>query len=148
MVRENEKTIDFKGKQIRIRKFNVLDGCYITQKILSSFLPEAIESRLGFQRPYQPKREMSRDEFSELLINVMQYVTYNQKDPVAVEIPILNDNGSLAVTDFDFSDVFLLTIEVLLYNCLGFFTSENLEYFTKIMTEATKSVNKIIVKKD
>ena len=148
MVREKEKIINFKGKQIRIRKFNVLDGCYITQKILSSFLPEAIENGLGFQRPYTPKKEMSRDEFGELLVNVMQYATYLQKEPVAVEIPILNDNGSLAVDDFDFPDVFLLTIEVLMYNCLGFFTSENLEHFTKIMTEATQSINKILVQKN
>lgn len=146
MVRENSKLINFKGKQIRIRKFNVLDGCYIIQKILSSFLPEMIEGGLGIQRPFKPSKEMSRDEFSELLINVMQYATYLQEEPIKTEIPILNDNGSLAINDLEFSDVFLLTIEVLMYNCIGFFTQENLEYFAETMKKGTEAISKIIVK--
>jgi hypothetical protein len=146
MARESEKIINFKGKQIKIRKFNVLDGCYIIQKILSSFLPEVVESGLGFQRPYKPTREMSRDEFCELLINVMQYATYIQKEPVAVEIPILNDNGSLAVEGLEFSDVFLLTIEVLMFNLLGFFTKENLEYFSEMMKKGTEKISQIVSK--
>lgn len=144
MARENEKTINFKGKKIRIRKFNVLDGCYIIQKILSSFLPEMVESGLGFTRPFKPSKEMSRDEFNELLINVMQYATYLQEEPVKAEIPILNDNGSLGVNDLEFSDVFLLTIEVLMFNCIGFFTQENLEYFAGTMKRGTEAISKIV----
>lgn len=140
MVRENDKIINYKGKQIRIRKFTVLDGCYITQKVLSSFLPEILESQLGLNRPYKPQKEMTRDEFAELLVNVMQYTTYLQKEPIATEIPILNDNGSLAVDDLEFSDVFLLALEVLSYNIVGFFTQENIDYLSQLFQKTAKSV--------
>ena len=141
MVRESEKTINYKGKQIRILKFNVLDGCYITQKVFSSFLPEFLESQLGLQRPYQPKKEMTRDEFAELLVNVLQYAVYVQKEPVRIDIPILNDNGSLAVDCFEFSDVFLLALEVLTFNIAGFFTQENLEYFGQLLQNTAKKIS-------
>lgn len=141
MVRENEKIITFKGKQVRILKFNVLDGCYITQKVLSSFLPEILESQLGIQRPFTPQKEMSRDEFNELLVNVLQYAIYLQTEPVKVEIPILNDNGSLAVEGFEFSDIFLLALEVLTYNIVGFFTQENIEYLSQLLQNTAKKIS-------
>ncbi len=140
-MRENEKIINFKGKQIRILKFNVLDGCYITQKVLTAFLPEVLESQLGIQRPVAPQREMTRDEFAELLVNVMQYAICLQKEPVAVEIPILNDNGSLAIDDFEFSDVFLLALEVLTYNIVGFFTQENIDYLSRLFQQTAKKIS-------
>lgn len=140
MVRENEKIINFKGKQVKIRKFNVLDGCYITQKVLSSFLPEILEGQLGIQRPFQPSKEMTRDEFAELLVNVMQYAVYLQKEPIATDIAILNDNGSLAVSNFEFSDVFLLALEVLSYNIVGFFTQENIDYLSQLFQNTAKSI--------
>ena len=141
MVRESEKTINYKGKQIRILKFNVLDGCYITQKVFSSFLPEILESQLGLQRPFTPKKEMTRDEFAELLINVLQYAVYVQKEPVKVDIPILNDNGSLAVDCFEFSDVFLIALEVLTFNIIGFFTQENIEYLSQLLQNTAKKIS-------
>lgn len=141
MVRENEKTINYKGKQIRILKFNVLDGCYITQKVLSSFMPEILESQLGIQRPFTPQREMTRDEFSELLVNIMQYAIYVQSEPIKAEIPILNDNGSLAIDGLEFSDVFLLALEVLSYNVVGFFTQENIEYLNQLFTNTAKKIS-------
>ena len=140
MVRENEKTINFKGKQIRILKFNVLDGCYITQKVLSTFLPEILESQLGIQRPFTPQREMTRDEFSELLVNLMQYAVYVQKEPIKVEIPLLNDNGSLAVDGLEFSDIFILALEVLTFNIVGFFTQENIEYLSQLLQNTAKKI--------
>lgn len=143
-MRENEKIINFKGKQVRILKFNVLDGCYITQKILSTFLPEVLEGQLGIQRPFTPQREMSRDEFAELLVNIMQYAIYLQKEPVAVEIPILNDNGSLAIDDFEFSDVFLLALEVLTYNIVGFFTQANIEYLGRLFQQTAKKISEAV----
>lgn len=143
MVREKEKTINFKGKQVRILKFNVLDGCYITQKVLSSFLPEILESQLGIQRPFTPQKEMSRDEFNELLVNVLQYAVYMQTEPIKVEIPILNDNGSLAVEGFEFSDIFLLALEVLTYNIVGFFTQENIEYLSQLLQTTAKKISMV-----
>lgn len=143
MVRESEKTINYKGKQIRILKFNVLDGCYITQKVFSSFLPEILESQLGLNRPFQPQKEMTRDEFAELLVNVMQYAVYVQKEPIRVDIPILNDNGSLAVDCFEFSDVFLLALEVLTFNIVGFFTQENIEYLGTLLQNTAKKISQI-----
>lgn len=143
MVRENEKTINYKGKQIRILKFNVLDGCYITQKVLSTFLPEILESQLGIQRPFTPQREMTRDEFSELLVNIMQYAIYNQTEPIKVEIRLLNENGSLAVDGLEFSDVFILALEVLSYNILGFFTQENIEYLNQLFLNTAKKISTI-----
>ena len=143
MVRENEKTINFKGQQVRILKFNVLDGCYISQKVLSAFLPDVLESQLGIQRPFAPQREMSRDEFAELLVNVMQYAICVKKEPVPMEIPILNDNGSLAVDGFEFSDVFLLALEVLTYNIVGFFTQENIEYLSQLFQQTTKKIAEV-----
>ena len=140
MVRENDKIINYKGKQIRIRKFSVLDGCYITQKVLSSFLPEILEGQLGIQRPYKPSKEMSRDEFCELLVNTMQYASYLQKEPISTEIPILNDNGSLAVSDLEFSDVFLLCLEVLSYNIVGFFTQDNIDYLSQLFQTTAKTI--------
>ena len=144
MVRENEKTINFKGKQIRILKFNVLDGCYITQKVLSTFLPEILESQLGIQRPFTPQREMTRDEFSELLVNLMQYAVYVQKEPIKVEIPLLNDNGSLAVDGLEFSDIFLLALEVLTFNIVGFFTQENIEYLSQLLQNTAKKITNLV----
>ena len=144
MVRENEKTINYKGKQIRVLKFNVLDGCYITQKVLSSFLPEILESQLGIQRPFSPQREMTRDEFSELLVNIMQYAVYVQTEPIKVDIPILNDNGSLAVDGLEFSDVFLLALEVLTFNIIGFFTQENIEYLSRLLTSTAQKVTSLV----
>ena len=143
MVRENEKTINYKGKQIRILKFNVLDGCYITQKVLSTFLPEILESQLGIQRPFTPQREMTRDELSELLVNIMQYAIYNQTEPIKVEIRLLNENGSLAVDGLEFSDVFILALEVLSYNILGFFTQENIEYLNQLFLNTAKKISTI-----
>lgn len=143
MVRESEKTINYKDKQIRILKFNVLDGCYITQKVFSSFLPEFLEGQLGLQRPYQPKKEMTRDEFAELLVNIMQYAVYVQKEPIKVDIPILNDNGSLAVDCFEFSDVFLIALEVLTFNIVGFFTQENIEYLGNLLNSTAKKITQI-----
>lgn len=140
MVRENNKIINYKGKQVRIRKFSVLDGCYITQKVLSTFLPDVLEGQLGLNRPFKPQKEMSRDEFAEFLVNIMQYATYLQKEPVVTEIPILNDNGSLAVGDFEFSDVFLLALEVLSYNIVGFFTQENIDYLSQLFQKTAKAV--------
>ena len=144
MVRENEKTINFKGKQIRILKFNVLDGCYITQKVLSTFLPEILESQLGIQRPFTPQREMTRDEFSELLVNLMQYAVYVQKEPIKVEIPLLNDNGSLAVDGLEFSDIFILALEVLTFNIVGFFTQENIEYLSQLLQSTAKKITNLV----
>lgn len=144
MVRENDKIINYKGKQIRILKFNVLDGCYITQKVLSSFLPEILESQLGFQRPFQPQRELSRDEFGELLVNVLQYATYIQTEPVKIDIPLLNDNGSLAVSDLEFSDVFLIALEVLTFNIIGFFTQENIEYLSQLLTSTATKITTLL----
>lgn len=144
MVRENEKTINFKGKQIRILKFNVLDGCYITQKVLSTFLPEILESQLGIQRPFTPQREMTRDEFSELLVNLMQYAVYVQKEPIKVEIPLLNDNGSLAVDGLEFSDIFILALEVLTFNIVGFFTQENIEYLSQLLQNTAKKITTLV----
>lgn len=141
MVRENEKIINYKGKQVRILKFNVLDGCYIAQKVFSSFLPGVLEKQLGLQRPFNPQKEMSRDEFCEFLVNIMQYAVYVQTEPIKVDIPILNDNGSLAVNDFDFSDVFLLALEVLTYNIIGFFTQENIEYFGQLLQNTAKKIS-------
>lgn len=143
MGRENEKIINFKGKQIRILKFNVLDGCYITQKVLSSFLPELLENQLGIQRPFTPQKEMSRDEFNEILVNVLQYAVYLQTEPVKVEIPILNDNGSLAVDGLEFSDVFLLALEVLTYNIVGFFTEANIEYLSQLLQSTAKKISMV-----
>jgi hypothetical protein len=140
-MRENEKIINYKGKQVRILKFNVLDGCYITQKVFSSFLPDVLESQLGLQRPFTPQKEMSRDEFCEFLVNIMQYAVYVQTEPIKVDIPILNDNGSLAVNDFEFSDVFLLALEVLTYNIVGFFTQENIEYFSQLLQNTAKKIS-------
>lgn len=144
MVRENEKTINYKGKQIRILKFNVLDGCYITQKVLSSFLPDILESQLGLQRPFTPQKEMSRDEFCELLVNLMQYVICVQTEPIKAEIPILNDNGSLAVNELEFSDVFILALEVLTFNIVGFFTQENIEYLSQLLQNTAKKVANLV----
>lgn len=144
MVRENEKTINYKGKKIRILKFNVLDGCYITQKVLSTFLPEILESQLGIQRPFNPQREMTRDEFSELLVNVMQYAVYAQTEPVKVDIPLLNDNGTLAVDGFEFSDVFLIALEVLTFNIIGFFTQENIEYLSQLLTSTAQKITNLV----
>lgn len=144
MVRENEKIINYKGKQVKMQKFSVLDGCYITQKVLSTFLPEMLEGQLGIQRPFQPKREMTRDEFSELLVNIMQYVQYLQTEPIKTSIPILNDNGSLAVDDFEFSDVFILALEELSYNIVGFFTQENIEYLSQWFQRTAKSVINLV----
>lgn len=144
MVRENEKTINYKGKQIRILKFNVLDGCYITQKVLSAFLPEILESQLGIQRPFTPQREMTRDEFSELLVNLMQYAVYAQTEPIKVEIPLLNDNGSLAVEGLEFSDIFILALEVLTFNIVGFFTQENIEYLSQLLQNTAKKITTLV----
>ena len=144
MVRESEKTINYKGKQIRILKFNVLDGCYITQKVLSTFLPDVLEGQLNLQRPISPQREMTRDEFCELLVNVMQYAIVNQTEPVKAEIPILNDNGSLAVEGLEFSDVFILALEVLTFNIVGFFSQENVEYLSQLLQNTAKKVGSIL----
>lgn len=144
MVRENEKTINYKGKQIRILKFNVLDGCYITQKVLSTFLPDVLEGQLNLQRPVTPQREMTRDEFCELLVNVMQYAIVNQIEPVKAEIPVLNDNGSLAVNGLEFSDVFILALEVLTFNIVGFFSPENVEYLSQLLQNTAKKVGSIL----
>lgn len=144
MVRENEKTINFKGKQIRILKFNVLDGCYITQKVLSTFLPEILESQLGIQRPFNPQREMTRDEFSELLVNLMQYAICVQTEPIKAEIPLLNDNGSLAVDGLEFSDIFILALEVLTFNIVGFFTQDNIEYLSQLFQNTAKKITNLV----
>lgn len=144
MVRESEKTINYKGKQIRILKFNVLDGCYITQKVLSTFLPDVLEGQLNLQRPVAPQREMTRDEFCELLVNVMQYAIVNQTEPVKAEIPVLNDNGSLAVDGLEFSDVFILALEVLTFNIVGFFSQENVEYLSQLLQNTAKKVASIL----
>lgn len=135
--REAEKVINYKGKSVRIRKFSPMDGGYIAQQILTSFLPTALESKLGVQRPVAPTQKMSKTEFTELMTDCLKYATYEQKDPVAVSIPILNENGTLAVADFGFEDTFLLTAEVLLFNMMGFFTPENMECFTQMMGSFT-----------
>ncbi len=140
MLKQNEKIITYSGKEIRLRKFNPLDGCYIIQMVLQSFLPEIIEANLGLQRPVQPNKVMSKDEFNDLMLDCMQYVTYLQKTPVVVEIPVLNSNGSLGSEAFTTSDVFMLTLEVLAYNLLDFFTAENMERLQGLLANAVSQV--------
>jgi len=40
----NEKISEFKGRQFRIRKFDVFTGGYIVQKLLTMLLPSFIEA--------------------------------------------------------------------------------------------------------
>lgn len=142
--KENKKVIDYKGKSVVLLKFNPLDGCYIIQQILTSFLPDVIESQLNINRPVKPKKSMSKDEFNELMTSCLKYAYYQQKEPVAVDIPILNDNGSIGVDGFDFSDTFILTLEVLAFNCLSFFSQENLTHFTGLMDRVTKQMGALM----
>ena len=87
---------------------------------------------------------MTRDEFSELLVNLMQYAVYVQKEPIKVEIPLLNDNGSLAVDGLEFSDIFILALEVLTFNIVGFFTQENIEYLSQLLQSTAKKITNLV----
>lgn len=140
MSKEIEKIINYDGKEIRLRKFNPLDGCYIIQMVLTSFMPEIIEANLGLNRPTTPQKTMSKEEFNDLMLDCMQYVTYLQKTPVAVEIPVLNSNGSFGAECFSTSDVFMLTLEVLAYNLLDFFTAENMARLQDLLVGAVSQV--------
>jgi hypothetical protein len=133
---KDSKIIDFKGKSLRISKFNPLDGCYILQQVLSSFMPDVFEKQIEENRPFKPTRSLSKDEFNELLTTCCKNVVYLQKIPVPVNIPLINENGSFAVGDFDFSDYFLITMEVLAFNLLSFFTAENLKRLLGIFKQA------------
>ena len=140
MKRETEKIIDYKGKSIRLKKFTPLDGGYITQMILSSLMPEVLETALKLNRPFQPSRKMSKDEYIEFMTDCLNYVTYLQESPVKAEIPVLNDNGSLRIDDFGFEDTFMLMIEILGYNMLGFFSQENIQSLVGMMMNFTKAL--------
>lgn len=143
MKRETEKIIDYKGKSIRLRKFTPLDGGYITQMILTSLLPDVIESKLNIERPFKPSRKMSKNEYNELMIDSLKYVSYLKKAPVEVEIPLLNENGTLRVDDLGFEDTFLLIIEVIAFNMLGFFSQENMECLVNMIESFTKSLKSL-----
>lgn len=136
MKKENFKIINYDGKQIQLRKFNPLDGCYIIQMVLTSFFPDMVEAQLGIQRPMKPNKVMSKEEFNDLMLDCMGYVSYLQKDPVECAVTILNDNGSIGHPDFDTNDVFMLTLEVLIYNLSGFFTQKNMERLQNLFVNA------------
>lgn len=143
MKRETEKIIDYKGKSIRLRKFTPLDGGFIAQMIITSLLPDVIESKLNINRPFKPSRKMTKDEYNELMTDCLKYVSYLKKEPVVAEIPILNENGTLRADDFGFEDTFLLLIEIIAFNMLGFFSPENMECLLNMIASFTQSLKSL-----
>lgn len=143
MKRESEKIINYKGKSIRIRKFTPIDGGYIAQQLLTALTPFGLKIFGGVDMPVTPSQKMTKQEFADLMFDCLKYATYLQKDPIEAEIPILNDNGSIGHEDFECDDTFLLTLEVLTYNMMGFFTQDNMTYVQKMIENFTQSLKKL-----
>lgn len=129
-MRKTEDIYEVRGRTFIIKKFDPLVGNYILMQILTMTLPFGLGSKIskavGVDITKGNTSKMSKEEFISLQRDILSFVY--EKLP-GNNTPVINQNGSYGIADFDMMLAFQLIVSIIAFNFSDFFGDEGFSTF-------------------
>lgn len=129
-MRKTEDIYEVRGRTFIIKKFDPFVGNYILMQILTMTLPfgmgSTISKAVGVDITKGNTSKMSKEEFIALQRDILSFVY--EKLP-GNTTPVINQNGSYGIADFDMMLAFQLIVSTIAFNFSDFFGDEGFSTF-------------------
>lgn len=118
--RETSKQVEMDDRKWIIGRFDPMTGTYVAYKLMSEFIPmiPGIGAALGAALPGSGGKTMSKADFLDLQRDCLSVCS---EVLPAGNAPVINQNGTWGVQNFDVKLCLGLIVQVLIFNLADFF---------------------------
>lgn len=125
--RKTSKTLEIEGRKFILHQFDPLFGSYFSFKMMAisnvrKLSPEMILSNL------------TGNSYEEFETNYKKILKYCSEVLPSGKVPLINEEGNIAITDFTPALAIQLSLELIMFNLDGFFEREEIPETPQVLS--------------
>lgn len=115
--RNTQKTLDIEGRKFVLKQFDPLFGSYFSFKLMAM-------SNTTKLSPDKILESLTGDSYESFEENYKKILKYCSEILPSGEVPVINDEGNIAIVGLTSSLAIELTLELIMFNLQDFFSKE------------------------